>query len=52
MSSIWEEKQSNDMIGANVGKQAFIHRINAMALDLPKKIHVAAPVNQFVVQKL
>lgn len=46
VSSIWEEKQFNETIGANVGKQAFIHRVNAMALDLPKKIHVAVPANQ------
>jgi hypothetical protein len=41
VSSIWKEKQFNEMIGVNVGKQAFIRRINAMVLDLPKKIHVA-----------
>ena len=46
VSSIWEEKQFNEMIGANAGKQAFIRRINTMALDLPKKIHVAMPANQ------
>ncbi len=46
VSSIWEEKQFNEMIGANVDKQTFIHRVNAMELDLPKKIHVAVPANQ------
>ncbi len=41
-----EEKQFNETIGVNVGKQAFIRRVNAIALDLPKKIHVAMPTNQ------
>ncbi|WP_190600214.1 MBL fold metallo-hydrolase [Candidatus Vesicomyidisocius sp. SY067_SCS001] len=46
MSSIWEEKQFNEMIGLNVDKQIFISRVNKIELDLPKKIHVAVPANQ------
>ncbi|WP_277997990.1 hypothetical protein [Candidatus Ruthia endofausta] len=34
------------MIDANADKQTFIHRVNVMELDLPKKIHVAVPANQ------
>ncbi|WP_281064402.1 hypothetical protein [Isorropodon fossajaponicum symbiont] len=29
-----------------VDKQEFARRVNAMELDLPKKIHVAVPANQ------
>ncbi len=46
MSSIWEEKQFNEMIGLNVDKQIFVSRVNKIKLDLPKKIHVAVPANQ------
>ncbi|NYT52893.1 MAG: MBL fold metallo-hydrolase [Candidatus Vesicomyosocius endoextente] len=46
MTSIWEEKQFNKMIGLNVDKQIFVSRVNKMELDLPKKMHVAVPANQ------
>ena len=45
-SAIWEEKQFNAMIANGVEKREFIRRVNAMQLDLPKKIHVAVPANQ------
>lgn len=46
LSSIWEEKAFNEMIGANVDKDEFVRRVNAMELSLPAKIHVAVPANQ------
>ncbi len=46
VSSIWEEKAFNEMIGGNVDKQEFVRRVNAMVLSLPAKIHVAVPSNQ------
>ncbi|RUA06348.1 MAG: MBL fold metallo-hydrolase [Gammaproteobacteria bacterium] len=45
VSSIWEEKTFNEMIG-NVDKAEFVRRVNAMNLSLPAKIHVAVPANQ------
>ncbi|SMN14445.1 beta-lactamase domain protein [uncultured Candidatus Thioglobus sp.] len=46
VSTIWEEKQFNEMIGGGVDKDEFVGRVNAMVLSLPKKIHVAVPANQ------
>ncbi len=46
MSSIWEEKQFNEMIGLNIDKQIFVSRVNKIELDLPKQIYVAVPANQ------
>ncbi|SMN17106.1 beta-lactamase domain protein [uncultured Candidatus Thioglobus sp.] len=46
VSSIWEEKTFNEMIGGGVDKQEFVRRVNAMELSLPAKIHVAVPSNQ------
>lgn len=46
VSSIWEEKAFNEMIGGGVDKQEFVRRVNAMELSLPAKIHVAVPSNQ------
>ena len=46
VSSIWEEKAFNEMIGGNVDKQEFVRRVDAMELSLPAKIHVAVPSNQ------
>ncbi|MBA5248411.1 MAG: MBL fold metallo-hydrolase [Gammaproteobacteria bacterium] len=46
VSSIWEEKQFNTMIGAGVERAEFVRRVNAMNLSLPAKIHVAVPANQ------
>jgi sulfur dioxygenase len=43
VTSIEEEKQFNEMIGNGVDKEEFVRRVNAMVLDLPKKIHVAVP---------
>lgn len=46
VSSIWEEKAFNEMIGGGVDKAEFVRRVNAMELSLPAKIHVAVPANQ------
>jgi sulfur dioxygenase len=46
LSSIWEEKAFNEMIGKNIDKQEFVRRVDAMNLDLPKKIQIAVPANQ------
>lgn len=46
VSSIWEEKTFNEMIGGGVDQVEFIHRVDAMELSLPAKIHVAVPSNQ------
>ncbi len=46
VSSIWEEKAFNEMIGGGVDKQEFVRRVDAMELSLPAKIHVAVPSNQ------
>ena len=52
VSSIWEEKAFNEMIGAGVNKQEFVHRVDAMELSLPAKIHVAVPANQVCGSKI
>ncbi|SFV52400.1 beta-lactamase domain protein [hydrothermal vent metagenome] len=52
VSSIWEEKQFNEMIGNGVKKEEFIKRVNGMELALPKKIHVAVPSNQVCGSKI
>jgi sulfur dioxygenase len=52
VSSIEEEKQFNEMIGNGVDKEEFVRRVNAMVLDLPKKIHVAVPANQVCGSKI
>jgi len=46
VSSIWEEKTFNEMIGGGVDQAEFIRRVDAMELSLPAKIHVAVPSNQ------
>jgi len=46
VSSIWEEKAFNEMIGGGVDKAEFVRRVNSMELSLPTKIHVAVPSNQ------
>ncbi len=46
VSSIWEEKAFNEMIGGGVDRAEFVSRVNAMDLSLPAKIHVAVPANQ------
>ena len=52
VSSIWEEKAFNEMIGAGVDKAEFVRRVNAMELSLPAKIHVAVPANQVCGSKI
>jgi sulfur dioxygenase len=52
VSSIWEEKAFNEMIGGGVDKTEFIHRVEAMELSLPAKIHVAVPANQVCGSKI
>ncbi|SMN10631.1 beta-lactamase domain protein [uncultured Candidatus Thioglobus sp.] len=52
VSSIWEEKAFNEMIGAGVEKAEFVRRVNAMELSLPAKIHVAVPANQVCGSKI
>ncbi len=52
LSSIWEEKAFNEMIGGGVSKAEFIARVNAMELSLPAKIHVAVPANQVCGSKI
>ena len=52
VSSIWEEKQYNEMIGGGVDKAEFVRRVNAMELSLPAKIHVAVPANQVCGSKI
>jgi sulfur dioxygenase len=51
VSSIWEEKAFNEMIGG-VDKAEFVRRVNAMELSLPAKIHVAVPANQVCGSKI
>ncbi len=46
VSSIWEEKKYNEMIGGKVELDEFIKRVGNMKLSLPKKIHIAVPTNQ------
>ncbi|SFV78784.1 beta-lactamase domain protein [hydrothermal vent metagenome] len=52
VSSIWEEKSFNEMIGGGVDKTEFIRRVDAMELSLPAKIHVAVPANQVCGSKI
>lgn len=52
VSSIWEEKAFNEMIGGGVDKAEFIKRVDAMELSLPAKIHVAVPANQVCGSKI
>lgn len=52
VSSIWEEKTFNEMIGGGVEKAEFVRRVNAMKLSLPAKIHVAVPANQVCGSKI
>lgn len=52
VSSIWEEKTFNEMIGGGVDKTEFVRRVNAMELSLPAKIHVAVPANQVCGSKI
>ena len=52
VSSIWEEKAFNEMIGGGVDKAEFVRRVNAMELSLPAKIHVAVPANQVCGSKI
>ncbi|MDG2394981.1 MBL fold metallo-hydrolase, partial [Candidatus Thioglobus sp.] len=52
VSSIWEEKALNEMIGDGVERAEFVRRVNAMELSLPAKIHVAVPANQVCGSKI
>ncbi|WP_428087637.1 MBL fold metallo-hydrolase [Candidatus Thioglobus sp.] len=52
VSTIWEEKAFNEMIGGGVDKAEFVRRVNAMELSLPAKIHVAVPANQVCGSKI
>jgi sulfur dioxygenase len=52
VSSIWEEKAFNEMIGGGVDQAEFIRRVDAMELSLPAKIHVAVPSNQVCGSKI
>ena len=52
VSSIWEEKAFNEMIGGEVNESEFVRRVNAMELSLPAKIHVAVPANQVCGSKI
>jgi Zn-dependent hydrolases, including glyoxylases len=52
VSSIWEEKAFNEMIGGGVDKAEFVRRVNSMELSLPAKIHVAVPANQVCGSKI
>ncbi len=52
VSSIWEEKAFNEMIGGNADKAEFVRRVDAMELALPAKIHVAVPANQVCGSKI
>ena len=52
VSSIWEEKAFNEMIGGGADKAEFVRRVNAMELSLPAKIHVAVPANQVCGSKI
>lgn len=52
LSSIWEEKKYNEMIGGGVDKAEFMKRVDNMQLSLPAKIHVAVPANQVCGSKL
>ena len=52
VSSIWEEKAFNEMIGGGIDKAEFVRRVDAMELSLPAKIHVAVPANQVCGSKI
>ena len=52
VSTIWEEKAFNEMIGGGVNKAEFVRRVEAMELSLPAKIHVAVPANQVCGSKI
>ncbi len=52
VSSIWEEKAFNEMIGGEVDKAEFVRRVESMKLSLPAKIHVAVPANQVCGSKI
>ena len=52
VSTIWEEKAFNEMIGGGVDQAEFVRRVNAMELSLPAKIHVAVPANQVCGSKI
>jgi sulfur dioxygenase len=52
VSTVWEEKAFNEMIGGGVDKVEFVRRVNAMELSLPAKIHVAVPANQVCGSKI
>lgn len=52
VSSIWEEKAFNEIIGGNVDKAEFVRRVNGMDLALPAKIHVTVPANQVCGSKI
>lgn len=52
VSTIWEEKQYNEMIGGNPSEEEFIKRVDGMQLALPKKIHIAVPSNQVCGMKI
>lgn len=52
VSSIWEEKAFNEMIGGGVDMSEFVRRVNNMKLSLPAKIHVAVPANQLCGSKI
>lgn len=52
VSSIWEEKAFNEMIGGGVDKAEFVRRVESMKLSLPAKIHVAVPANQVCGSKI
>ncbi|HIM58431.1 MAG TPA: MBL fold metallo-hydrolase [Gammaproteobacteria bacterium] len=52
VSTIWEEKAFNEMIGGGVNKAEFVRRVEAMELSLPTKIHVAVPANQVCGSKI
>ncbi len=52
VSTIWEEKAFNEMIGGGVDKAEFVRRVESMKLSLPAKIHVAVPANQVCGSKI
>ena len=46
VSTLWEEKEFNEMIWRGENKERFIEKMNNLDLDLPKKIHFAVPSNR------
>lgn len=52
VSTIWEEKKYNSMIGGGVDEVEFVKRVDGMQLSLPKKIHIAVPSNQVCGMKI